>query len=203
MKDNTIKDDQGNSLDIYQNRIFSHADDYIATMLSDPEDIKRKQCFAGMIKYISKRIQPVNLNDLVLLDNLWDIYTSLCYKYNHVITIERYCILIGIHRDTFYSWYKGECKGIERSDWCEELGSSRSDIVKKWDRESESSWQDEASTGNPGPMFVLKARRGWNEQAPAVGAAESLMLNRRTPEQIAADYPIQIEQDNNKQNSSD
>ena len=194
MRDNTIKDMDGNSTEIYANEIMSMADDYVHTILNRPEDITRKQCFAGLIKYISKQIQPIDLNDLVLLDNLWDIYTTLCYKYNAVITIERFCILIGIHRDTFYSWYKGECKGIERTDWCEELGSSRSDIVKKWDRESESSWQDEASTGNPGPMFVLKARRGWNEQAPAVGAAEDLMLNRRTPEQIAADYPVQIEQ---------
>lgn len=194
MTDNTIKDANGKSTDVYANSIMSMADDYVQTILNDPEDIRKKQCFAGMIKYISKQIQPIDLNNLVLLDNLWDIYTSLCYKYNAVITIERYCILINIHRDTFYSWYKGECKGEQRSDWCAELGSSRSDIVKKWDRESESSWQDEASTGNPGPMFVLKARRGWNEQAPAIGAAEDAMLNKRTPEQIAADYPVQIEQ---------
>ena len=92
-------------------------------------------------------------------------------------------MLINIHRDTFYAWYKGET----RNNYCEELSAYRSDVIKKWDRESESSWQDEASTGNPGPMFVLKARRGWSEQAPAVGMSEDRML-RRTPEQIAADY---------------
>lgn len=183
MKDNTIKDPDGNSLEVYENIIFSHADDYINT-LNKPEDIYKKQCFAGMIKYIAVRIKSfINTDNLVLLDNIWNIYTSLCYKYNHVITIERFCILINIHRDTFYSWYKGET----RNNYCEELGSSRSDIVKKWDRESESSWQDEASTGNPGPMFVLKARRGWSEQAPAIGASDARMLHR-TQEQLEADY---------------
>lgn len=184
MVDNTIKDHDGNTTDVYADYIQLYADEYIDTILNDRDDIKRKQCFAGMIKYVAKKIAPmVNTDDLVMLDNLWDIYTGLCYRYNHVITIERYCILIGIARDTFYSWYKGEY----RNDYCPELSSTRSDIVKKWDRESESSWQDEATTGNPGPMFVLKARRGWSEQAPAIGQSENRML-QRTAEQIASDY---------------
>lgn len=99
MKDNTIKDIDGNSTQIYANKIMAMADDYVCTMLND----------------------------------LWDIYTALCYKYNSVITIERYCILINISRETFYSWYKGETK----NEYCAELGSSRSDTIKKWDRESE------------------------------------------------------------------
>lgn len=166
MKDNTIKDYDGNSLDIYEHKIYALADDYINTVLNKPD-----------------------IDNLVLLDRLWSIYTTLCYKYNHVVTVERYCILININRDTFYTWYKGE----QHNDWCEELGSSRADTVKKWDKECESSWQDEASTGNPGPMFVRKSRRGWSENAPAIGMSEERMLHK-TPEQIAADYPVQIEQ---------
>lgn len=184
MVDNTIKDHDGNTTDVYADYIQIYVQEYINTVLNDKDDIRRKQCFAGMIKYVAKKIAPmVNTDDLVMLDNLWDIYTGLCYRYNHVITIERYCILIGIARDTFYSWYKGEY----RNDYCPELGLTRSDVVKKWDRESESSWQDEATTGNPGPMFVLKARRGWSEQAPAIGQSENRML-QRTAEQIASDY---------------
>lgn len=185
MKDNTVI--ANNGVEIYTDDIYTYADEYIST-LNNPEDIYKKQCFAGMIKYIATKIKTlVNTDDLVLLDNLWNIYTSLCYKYNNVITIERYCILININRDTFYSWYKGETK----NHYCEELGTTRSDTVKKWDRESESSWQDEASTGNPGPMFVLKSRRAWSEHAPAVGMSEERML-KRTAEQIAADYGPQI-----------
>lgn len=181
MKGNTVTASDGS--EIYLNNIFQYADEYIAS-LNKPEDIHKKQCFAGLIKYISTKIRPIiDLDDLVLLDNLWNVYTSLCYRYNHVITIERYCILININRDTFYSWYKGET----RNNYCEELSATRSDTIKKWDRESESSWQDEASTGNPGPMFVLKSRRGWSDQAPAVGMSEERMLHR-TAEQIAADY---------------
>lgn len=93
MKDNTFKDYNGNSLDIYEDNIFSLADDYINTVLNKPEDIARKQCFGGMIKYISTHIDKLDINNLVLLDRLWSIYTTLCYKYNHVVTVERYCII--------------------------------------------------------------------------------------------------------------
>ena len=188
LKDNTIKDIDGYTVDVYEDDIYRLADDYINTRLLNPDDILKRQPFAGMIKYISKNIPKPNMEDIVLLDKLWNIYTDLCYKYNAIITIERYCILININRDTFYSWYKGET----RNDWCKELCLTRSDIVKKWDKESESSVQDEASTGNPGPMFILKARRGWSEQAPAVGASEQRMLTR-TPEQIQADYIQKLE----------
>lgn len=180
MKSNTVITDQG--VEVYTSEINRLADEYIECELNNPDDIYNKQCFGGMIKYISKHINKPDINNMVLLDSLWDIYASLCYKYKQTVTIERYCILISINRDTFYSWYNGET----RNDYSEELGASRSDTMKKWDGESESSWQDEASTGNPGAMFVLKARRGWQETAPAPVSSSS--QTHRTPEQIAADY---------------
>lgn len=45
MKDNTIKDYDGNSLDIYEHKIYAFSDDYINTVLNKPEDISKKQCF--------------------------------------------------------------------------------------------------------------------------------------------------------------
>lgn len=183
MKDNTVKAENG--IEVYKNTVDYYADEYISS-LPKPENIYKKQCFAGMIKYISKRIK-VNTDNLVELDYYWDIYSDLCYRYNHVITIERYCILININRDTFYSWKNGET----RNEYCEELGSTRSDTLKKWDAESESSWQDEASTGNPGPMFILKARRGWQETAP-VQIPQNNNGITKTTEQIAKEMGVQL-----------
>ena len=54
MKDNTVTAYNGS--EIYANEILSFADDYVDT-LNKPEDIYKKQCFAGMIKYISTRIR--------------------------------------------------------------------------------------------------------------------------------------------------
>lgn len=195
MKDNTVK--ASNGVDIYKTNVEYLADEYINSVLLEPKDIYKKQCFAGMIKYISKRIN-VNTDDLVELNNYWDIYTELCSKYNHVISIERYCMLIGIHRDTFYSWKNEETK----RDYSEILGSSRSDMIKKWDAESESSWQDEASTGNPGPMFVLKARRGWQETAPAQVPQKDTGITK-TPEQIAAEMGVKYLPERQKEGPPD
>lgn len=183
MNDNTVISEDG--IEIYTNEINRLSDEYIISELNNPDDIYNKQCFAGMIKYISMNIRKPDYSNLVLLDKLWNIYTSLCYKYKQTVSIERYCLLIGISRQTFYSWFNEETM----RDYSEVLGSSRSDMMKKWDNESESSWQDEASTGNPGAMFVLKARRGWQETAPALVSASS--QTHRTPEQIAADYGAQ------------
>lgn len=184
MKDNTMK--ASNGIDIYTDSIKPLVDEYIST-LEEEKDIYNKQCFAGMIKYISMNYGKPDYDNLVLLNCLWDIYSSLCYKYKQTVSIERYCILIGISRQTFYSWLNGETK----SDYSEELGSTRSDMMKKWDAESESSWQDEASTGNPGPMFVLKARRGWQETAPAQVSQSSTGITK-TPEQIAAEMGVKL-----------
>lgn len=185
MKDNTVKAENG--IDVYTDSIKPLVDEYIST-LEEERDIYNKQCFAGLIKYISMRIRNrIDHDDLVQLNDLWNIYTSLCYKYKQTVSIERYCILINIARDTFYSWKNEETK----RDYSEELGSSRSDMMKKWDAESESSWQDEASTGNPGAMFVLKARRGWQETAP-VQIPQNRNGITKTTEQIAQEMGLKL-----------
>lgn len=190
MKDNTVKTENG--IEVYKSSVEYYADEYINT-LPESKNIYKKQCFAGMIKYISKHIDKPNTDNLVLLNYYWDIYTESCYKYNQIITIERYCILINIHRDTFYSWINGET----RNDYCEELGSSRSDMLKKWSGESESSLQDEASTGNPGAMFILKARNGWQETAPVQNPISHNGITK-TPEQIAAEMGVQYIEEQHK-----
>lgn len=183
MKDNTVK--ANNGIDIYTDSIKPLVDEYIST-LEEERDIYNKQCFAGLIKYISMRIRSsIDYDDLVQLNDLWNIYTSLCYKYKQTVSIERYCILINISRDTFYNWLNG----VHKETYSEELGCTRSDMMKKWDAETESSWQDEASTGNPGAMFVLKARRGWQETAPAQIPQHNNGITK-TPEQIAREIGI-------------
>lgn len=182
MKDNTVIAESG--VEVYKNVIDCYVDEYISD-LQESKDIYNKQCFAGMIKYISMRIKKdIDYDNLVQLDNLWNVYTGLCYRYKQTVSIERYCILINIARDTFYNWLNG----VHKETYSPELGSSRSDMMKKWDAETESSWQDEASTGNPGAMFVLKARRGWQETAPTPVPQVSGIT--KTFDQIAAEMGI-------------
>ena len=181
---NTVK---ANDVEVYEHDIYIYADEYIAT-LDDVKDLKNIHTFAGMIKHISLKINITKkqLEDIVLLNHIWQIYTSLCYKYSQNITIERYCILINISRETYYSWIKG----VTRDEYNEVLNVSRSDVCKKWAAECESSWQDAAGIGNPGAMFVLKARHGWQETA----TQEVIHTHRieKSAEQIAQDYDIPL-----------
>lgn len=82
-----------------------------------------------MIKYINKHVgfNRDILESITVLNEIWEAYTELVYKYNQKPTIEEYALLIGIHRDTIYSWAKGECRA---DDYCEKLNLSRSDTIK-------------------------------------------------------------------------
>ena len=165
--------------------IYIYADEYITT-LRDPEVIYNSagNAFTGLIKYINRHMKfnKTIYADIDLLNDIWDIYTDLVYKYNQKPTIEEYALLIGITRETLYSWMRGEYRSY---DICENLSLSRSDTIKKWQEECKIGRYKSAATGNVGGIFLCKAVDGMVETAPMqlVNPAQ-----HRTPEQIAADY---------------
>ena len=110
------------------------------------------------------------------------MYTELVYKYMQKPTIEEFSLLIGIHRDTIYSWMNGETR---KSDYSERLGTSRSDTIKKWQDECRLGRYKSAASGNVGGIFLCKAVDGMVETAPIPVANQE---QHRTAEQIAADY---------------
>lgn len=200
---NTVRAENG--AEIYETKIHEYADEYINT-LNDPESINNNpSLFTGMIKYIykylfkPKRTDKVlyNSNSLLdtgnidLLNNIWDIYTELCYKYNKRPTILNFSLLIGVSSDTIDTWRRGEYR--TGSDG---TSSVYSDSVKKWLKECESSLVDGATERNSvGCIFALKANYGYTEtpqrievvggQAPALSHDEI----RQIAEQAAQTRP--------------
>ena len=175
MPNNTVIADNG--AEIYTDRIFELADDYISTLRDDEEIYKpNSNQFTGMIKYINRHIhfERSILADINILNNIWECYTELVYKYNQKPTIEEYCILINISRDTMYSWLNGECRS---SDICEKLGTSRSDTVKKWQEECRLGRYKGAASGNVGMIFLCKAVDGMAETAPVQVAVKQGALS--------------------------
>lgn len=164
MPNNTVIADNG--AEIYTDRIFELADDYISTLRDDEEIYKpNSNQFTGMIKYINRHIhfERSILADINILNNIWECYTELVYKYNQKPTIEEYCILINISRDTMYSWLNGECR---INDICEKFSTSRSDTIKKWQEECRLGRYKGAASGNVGMIFLCKAVDGMAETAP-------------------------------------
>lgn len=190
MKDNTITTDQG--IEVYTDTINYYADEYINT-LYDQEEIHKPNSnqFTGMIKYINRHVgfDRKILESINVLNDIWDVYTELVYKYNQKPTIEEYALLIGIHRDTLYSWAKGECRA---DDYCEKLGLKRSDTVKKWQEECALGRYKSAASGNVGGIFLCKAVDGMAETAP-VQAGQQQGIPQQTAQQIADKYKDVLE----------
>ena len=162
-----------NGAEIYETRIHELADEYINN-LDDPESINNNpSLFTGMIKYIYKYLfKPgkkdkvlynsntvLDTGDIGLLDDIWEIYTSLCYRYNKRPTLLNFSLLIGIGNDVINSWIRGEYRAGQDG-----ASSPHCQTAKKWKAECESSLVDGATERNSvGCIFALKANYGYTE----------------------------------------
>lgn len=192
---NTIKAENG--AEVYEDKIHYYADEYINN-LSDPESINNNpSLFTGMLKYIYKYLFKPGKKDKVkynantvldtgnidLLNNIWDVYTDLCYKYNKRPTILNFSLLIGVSSDTIDTWRRGEYRAGDNG-----ASSVYSDSVKKWLKECESSLVDGATERNSvGCIFALKANYGYTEtpQRIEITGSQAPALSQEDIRQIA------------------
>lgn len=181
---NTVRAENG--VEVYEDKIKYYADEYINT-LDDPDSINNNpSLFTGMIKYIYKRLfkyNPVNNDDITVLDDIWGIYTELCYKYNKRPTLLNFSLMVGVSNDTFNAWKNGEYRA--GSDGA---SSAHSLTVKKWLKECESSLVDGATERNSvGCIFALKANYGYTEtpQRIEITGANTPALSQEDIRQIA------------------
>ena len=195
MMGNTVRAENG--VEIYETKIHELADEYINN-LDDPESINNNpSLFTGMLKYIYKYLfkpgkrdkvlsnsnSNLDLSDIDLLDNIWGIYTELCYKYSKRPTILNFSLMIGVDNTTIDSWRRGEYRAGD-----EGASSTRSQTVKKWLKECESSLVDGATERNSvGCIFALKANYGYTEtpQRIEITGANTPALSQEDIRQIA------------------
>ena len=195
MKNNTVKTDEG--IEVYEDKIYYYADQYINNNLDNPDDIKKNSSlFAGMIKYIYKHVfksnkntvkynnknSNIDMDDIELLNNIWDIYTELCYKYQKRPTLLNFGLLTGITTETFRTWKNGTFRGG--------VASPHSVSVKKWLEECESSLLDGATENNSiGCIFALKSNYGYTEQPQRIEVVNG-QVPSQTINEIAARHGI-------------
>ena len=195
---NTIKTQEG--AEVYANRIEELVDEYAATLPADPETkretLYNKSVFRGLLKYIyinlfkmpkdfirTTQYTPnciIDYKNIDLIDDIWNMYTNLCYRYGHDPSILNFSIMIGIRRETISDWIEG--RGV--------AGTAKDKyrhICKKWKEESEAGTRDKALDGNPGAIFVLKAKHNYTEtpqQLQIIGADQA----RLSTDEIAERY---------------
>lgn len=193
MSDNTVVADNG--IEVYTDNMYFYADEYIDTLQNKDKIYNATgNCFTGLIKYINTHMgfNKSIYEDINILNNIWDVYVELAYRYNQKPVLEEYALLIGCSRDTLYSWMNGETRS---GDYCDKLGSSRSDTIKKWQGECRLGRYKSAASGNVGGIFLCKAVDGMVETAPVQ------VINpeqRKSIEQIAQEHGIQAITDGQK-----
>ena len=193
---NTVRAENG--AEIYEDKIKYYADEYINDIKGGEDSINNiPSMFSGMIKYIYKHLfkpgkrdkvlsnsnSNLDLGDIDLLDNIWGIYTELCYKYSKRPTILNFSLMIGVDNTTIDSWRRGEYRAGD-----EGASSTRSQTVKKWLKECESSLVDGATERNSvGCIFALKANYGYTEtpQRIEITGANTPALSQEDIRQIA------------------
>lgn len=190
----TIKAENG--AEVYEDQILIYADEYISNELRDPGDIfGNSSLFAGMMKYIYKRLfkpRPgdhilnntntrLNLDNIQQIDDIWGIYTGLCYKYKKRPTLLNFGLMVGVDRDTVQSWINGEYRGGP--------SAPHSATAKRWKHECESALFDGAIEQNSiGCLFALKANHGYTEtpQRVEIVGRQAPQLSAEEVHQIAA-----------------
>lgn len=162
---------------IYKNNIYALVDDlkqdnqFIG--LTDEELKNNKAFFPRLVDYIynnyigdlldNKHCKPQIYEDIKSLDNLFNIYTDLVYKYkwNSRPLIIEFSLFTGISRDTIYNWLNGlenNNKGVKSS---RVLTPERSDMVRKWVVTCERALVDGSDTIKD--IFILKAKHGYKD----------------------------------------
>ena len=160
---NTVKTESG--VEIYENKICEYLDKYIDEKCIEDMSKEPQSKWNACLIYIYKAVFKDNKESLKgpdkdtyndrLMNDICDIYISLCYEYDKEISINGFCFLTGINTDTVYTWGSGERR----------LGSSCSEIYKKLIKNNEESLSDKLISGGLNPMKVLPAlnrRHNWN-----------------------------------------
>lgn len=157
---------------VYDDIIQFYADEYVESL--DETGLKnlysiQGRVFSGMVKYINRKtgLCAKRITSPAMLWDLWEDYTSLVYKYNQNPWVSEFCMLLGIHRDTFYRWMNGEFRNVAKSDFNENIVSrDYIDICKRIELECKNGRQKGAGAGNVGMIFLCKAIDGMVETAP-------------------------------------
>lgn len=188
--------DDGLDIEVYIDRIEEVADEYIKGLLK-PEEIVKPMIFTGMCHYIYNQLfRPNKYNrsiyqkntyqnttnsilpydDIKVLDNVFNIYVGLCYKYNQVPTMLEYCIMTGINDDTLNTWTNGTVRT-----------KAHTETVKKWKKVCEEGLAKKAIENNGvGAIFALKCAHGWRETSPVPAPESNSIGTIDTPDIIMA-----------------
>ena len=169
----------------------------ISNYINNPSNIiepKNSNSLTLLLKYIRNKylykydgiINNSKHINIELLDNIWNIYTNICYKFLLNPTILRFSIFVNINNNTIKDWINNR----------DRTNSIYSTTAKKWLSECECSLYDQAvNTNGIGAIFALKANYGYRDNYVINVTDDS--KQEKTVEEIEQDYQNQLPDNNN------
>lgn len=177
-----------NGTEVYASRLFELVDSYVDERLEGKEDDVGKN-FRDMVFYIADRLERPDNSDIEGLDCLFGAYVRLCTRFGRLPTLECFSWLVGIDRNVFTRWAKGECRAHKYytmdgepinnlaawmvchrgEDYRTEASTVHSGTVKKWLEICRGFVVDELSNSkavNPNLIFTAKSAYGLRETSP-------------------------------------
>lgn len=151
-----------------------------AEKLQKAENIVHRTTFQCALKYAGLKAGRPDYKCDYLMSSVYHWFVDMCGFYQQNITFEKFCVLIQCSYEYYSIFLKDGAKSglTDRITFRNEV---KTDVI--------SSMQEGALTGNPGYMFVLKARFGWSDQ-PQVNPVRT-ETGGPSLEQIAASIGIQ------------
>jgi len=178
-------------IEVYRHDINYYSAEYIKNELKlNPDDLSEDDKkivgnnFVDMIFYIHDHIKKFNNDNIELLDNIFNIFVRLCYKFYILPTLECFGFLTGIAASTFSDWVSGQYRA----------GSAHGQTVKKWKDICKSGVTNRLSNqpgANANLIFIAKAAYGMVEAAQQIQVIGSGRPEESTA-QIAQRYQQQI-----------
>lgn len=163
------------SVEVYENNIAEAISQYCIDHKIKPADLYTidQSRWNSVLMYIYKyTFKPLNTDkkrynensnidygNIDLLNNICDVYISLCFEYSKEVSILGFSKLTGINPDTIYTW------GNEEGN----VSRGTSEIYRKLNREREESLSARlfSNKGNPvGILGILNRHYGWNMGQP-------------------------------------
>lgn len=151
--------------------------------LPKTEDIYNRNCFSGLLRTIAIDCGIPDFNDQRLFSMLYDYYSIVCARYCQSVTVSRFALMLGVTKYHLIEWEDRNSSPL----W-------RVTMIKRLKTESESNAIDGALTGNPGFIFLLKAKYGYNDQ-PQSGSQTGNEQSTLSLEQIARQIGIETSAD--------
>lgn len=120
----------------------------------------------------------LDLDDVDTIERIWDIYSSLCSKYDKNPTMLRFSIMTGIGAKTLSSWKSGQFRSERHREFVERAAV-----------ESESYLVDSVESGNSiGSMFLLKSNFDYRDNAPVEVITHAESTQHKSIDELVRKY---------------